>query len=253
MTTRISGGPKTAIVVAIIVLPIAVIAAILGFVFGSLERGPKMHEPPVGAGAGDTGGANDTAALFNIGGEVVIDSHHVARTEESVAAEAEAEKGAHAREEAAMAHEPTAPRQPVAAQTWPGGFTVRFIIAESVETPKGGVPRRGMIAFPDGPSDVEYSMSPLSRAGDRTLEATFRAGEVMPARPVFIALGGIAGPVPTPMPDGRVDLQFRDAEGRVLVPIELPMADAAGVGDDEPVEVTVVVESLEAEPIDASE
>ena len=38
--------------------PIAVLAIIVGWIFVSLRAGPKMDEPGVGAGAGDTGGAN---------------------------------------------------------------------------------------------------------------------------------------------------------------------------------------------------
>lgn len=38
--------------------PFAVLALIIGWIFYSLRAGPKMDEPGVGAGAGDTGGAN---------------------------------------------------------------------------------------------------------------------------------------------------------------------------------------------------
>ncbi len=38
--------------------PFAVLAMIVGWIFYSLRAGPKMDEPGVGAGAGDTGGAN---------------------------------------------------------------------------------------------------------------------------------------------------------------------------------------------------
>ena len=38
--------------------PFAVLALLIGWIFYSLRAGPVMDEPGVGAGAGDTGGAN---------------------------------------------------------------------------------------------------------------------------------------------------------------------------------------------------
>ncbi len=44
--------------------PFAVLAMIVGWIFYSLRAGPKMDEPGVGAGAGDTGGANAIGEMF---------------------------------------------------------------------------------------------------------------------------------------------------------------------------------------------
>lgn len=38
--------------------PIAVVGLLITFIYLSFAKGPLMHEPGVGAGAGDAGGAN---------------------------------------------------------------------------------------------------------------------------------------------------------------------------------------------------
>ena len=44
--------------------PIGVLALIVGWIFYSLRAGPAMDEPGVGAGAGDTGGANAVGEML---------------------------------------------------------------------------------------------------------------------------------------------------------------------------------------------
>ncbi len=41
-----------------VLAPFAVLAVLVSWIFYSLRAGPMMDEPGVGAGAGDTGGAN---------------------------------------------------------------------------------------------------------------------------------------------------------------------------------------------------
>lgn len=42
-----------------IISPLAVVTLLCVLIARSLERGPEMHEPPVGAGAGHTGMSNE--------------------------------------------------------------------------------------------------------------------------------------------------------------------------------------------------
>ncbi|MFI4897893.1 MAG: hypothetical protein ACIARR_08710 [Phycisphaerales bacterium JB059] len=48
-----------------LVAPIGVLALIVGWIFYSFRAGPAMDEPGVGAGAGDTGGANAVGEMFS--------------------------------------------------------------------------------------------------------------------------------------------------------------------------------------------
>jgi hypothetical protein len=48
-----------------LIAPIAVLALIVGWIFYSFRAGPAMDEPGVGAGAGDTGGANAVGEMFH--------------------------------------------------------------------------------------------------------------------------------------------------------------------------------------------
>ncbi len=65
-----SSGPRTGVEPAstagrrlafwvFVLSPLAVLAVLVALIAISLERGPRMHEPPVGAGAGHTGMSNE--------------------------------------------------------------------------------------------------------------------------------------------------------------------------------------------------
>ncbi|MEZ6241835.1 MAG: hypothetical protein R3B57_02230 [Phycisphaerales bacterium] len=48
-----------------LVLPWIIIGLLIYWIFVSFQKGPAMHEPGVGAGAGDTGGANAIGEMLH--------------------------------------------------------------------------------------------------------------------------------------------------------------------------------------------